>query len=197
MAERKDKAKDVRQRAWATVVYPESAPQDWLQVLGEQCVPCFVSPLHDKDENADGSVKKPHWHVLFAFDGKKSREQIAEITNLIGGVGQEKVKSTRGYARYLCHLDNPEKHQYDQNEVKQFGGADYYSLIGVAVDKYQAISEMIDFCAESGIIEYCDLLEYARKNEFGWFRILCDNGTVVMREYLKSVWFKAQAMNRG
>ena len=201
MAEQKErkerKEKDVRQRAWATVVYPESAPDDWLQILGEQCVPCFVSPLHDQDENPDGSLKKKHWHVLFTFDGKKSREQIAEITDLIGGVGQEKVKSTRGYARYLCHLDNPEKHQYEPSEVKQFGGADYYSLIGVAVDKYQAIGEMIDFCTENGITEYCDLLEHARKNEFGWFRILCDNGTVVMREYLKSVWFKTQAMNRG
>ena len=171
---------DKRVRSWATVVYPESANSDWFNILGEQCVPCFVSPLHDCDCNADGEVKKAHYHVLFTFDGKKSSLQI-------GGVGLEAVNSTRAYARYLCHLDNPEKHQYKVEDVVQFGGADYISLIGVSADKYLAIKQMMKFCRDSGCLSYSQLLEYASEFEIGWFRILCDNGTVVMKEYLKSV----------
>ena len=187
---------DTRVRTWATVVYPDSAPENWVELLGEQCVPCFISPLHDQDENPDGTPKKAHWHVLFMFDGKKSREQIAEITMAFGGVGQEKVQSTRGYARYLCHLDNPEKYQYNPDSVRQFGGADYFSVIGMAIDRYQAIGEMMDWCQNNGIIAYCDLLAYARSHEFGWFRVLCDNGTVVMREFLKSLSWKKHLENR-
>lgn len=178
---------DKRVRSWATVVYPESANSDWFNILGEQCVPCFVSPLHDCDCNADGEVKKAHYHVLFTFDGKKSSLQVQEIVDLIGGVGLEAVNSTRAYARYLCHLDNPEKHQYKVEDVVQFGGADYISLIGVSADKYLAIKQMMKFCRDSGCLSYSQLLEYASEFEIGWFRILCDNGTVVMKEYLKSV----------
>ena len=58
---------DKRVRSWATVLYPESAKDNWLEILGEQCVPCFVSPLHNLDVNADGEIKKEHFHILFVF----------------------------------------------------------------------------------------------------------------------------------
>lgn len=182
---------DKRVRSWATILYPESGKENWLELLSDQCVPCFVSPLHDCDVNPDGEIKKAHYHILFTFEGKKSYSQVQEIVDLIGSVGLEPVASTRGYARYLCHLDNPEKHQYRVEDVKQFGGADYISLIGVSIDKYNAIKEMMTFCRKSGCISFSELLEYSSQYEIGWFRVLCDNGTVVMKEYLKSIcWYK-------
>lgn len=177
---------DTRTRNFATVVYPESAPDGWQEILAEQFVPTFISPLHDKDTNPTGEPKKPHWHVVLMFEGKKSVEQVTEIFNLIGGVGCEKVNSIRGYSRYLCHLDNPEKAQYNQENVRSLGGADYVSTIGLVTDKYKAISEMIDYCKDNDIVSYSNLLEYCRMERFDWFRVLCDNGTVVMKEYLKS-----------
>lgn len=59
-------------------------------------------------------------------------------------------------------------------------------VIGLAIDKYKAIGEMIDFCEANDVISYSDLLVWCRVNRFDWFRVLCDNGTIVMREYLKS-----------
>lgn len=181
-----DKKTDTRARNFATIVYPDSAPETWQEILSQQFIPAFISPLHDKDTNPTGEPKKPHYHVILMFEGKKSVEQVNEIFNLIGGVGCEKVNSIRGYARYLCHLDNPEKAQYEQSEVRSMGGADYIGTIGLVIDKYKAISEMIDYCKENNIISYSDLLEYCRLERFDWFRVLCDNGTVVMKEYLKS-----------
>lgn len=175
-----------RTRNFATVVYPESAPENWQTVLSEQCVPCFVSPLHDKDTNPTGEPKKLHYHVLIMFEGVKSEDQAQVIFDLIGGVGCEKVQSIRGYARYLCHLDNPEKTQYNTEDVVMYGGADYLSVIGLATDKYKAIGEMIDFCCANQVYSYSDLLEWCRSNRFDWFRVLCDNGTFVIKEYLKS-----------
>ena len=183
MSERKTTS---RTRNFATVVYPESAPSNWLDILAEQFVPAFVSPLHDKDINPTGEAKKPHYHVIIMFDGVKTREQAENIFSKINGVGCEIIQSIRGYARYLCHLDNPDKAQYKQDEVICFCGADYVSTIGLAIDKYKSIGEMIDFCEEYNIISYSELLKYCRMHRFDWFRILCDNGTVVMKEYLKS-----------
>ena len=53
-----------RTRNYGTVVYPESAPSDWISRLQEQLVPALISPLHDRDINSDGTIKKPHFHVM-------------------------------------------------------------------------------------------------------------------------------------
>lgn len=175
-----------RTRNYATIVYPESAPEDWQQILAEQFVPAFISPLHDNDINPGGEKKKDHYHVIIMFDGVKTIEQAKEIFDLIGGVGCEVVKSLRGYARYLCHLDNPEKAQYDPEAVRCLCGADFVSVCSLVIDKYKAIDEIMDFCDDNNILSYRDLLRYCRKERRDWFRVLCDNGSYVVLEYLKS-----------
>ena len=118
---------DTRYRNWATVVYPESAPENWLDLLQGKYIPGFVSPLHDNDKNPTGEDKKAHYHVLFLFEGKKSKNQVQEIVDLINGVGLEHINSIRGYARYLCHLDNPEKAQYDINDTYEISNSEFIS----------------------------------------------------------------------
>lgn len=185
MSEKKSRVSG-RTRNYATVIYPDSAPENWQDILSSLFIPAFISPLHDSDSNPTGEPKKAHYHVMIMFDSVKTVEQAKEVFSKIGGVGCERVNSIRGYARYLCHLDNPEKAQYNQADVRSMCGADYTSTIGLVTDKYKAIGEMIDFCIENNIISYSHLLEYSRVNRFDWFRVLCDNGTVVIKEYLKS-----------
>lgn len=174
-------------------MYPESAPEGWRDILAGYFVPAFVSPLHDRDINATGEPKKPHYHVMVMFEGKKSEEQVKALFETIGGVGLEVVESLRGYARYLCHLDNPEKAQYNPSDVVSIGGADYSYSIGLVADKYKAVREMIAFCKANQIVSYAELLEYAAVEQDTWFRVLCDNGTVVMKEYLKSISWGVRA----
>ena len=182
-----DKNSTKRTRNYGTVVYPDSAPEGWQDILAQQFIPALISPLHDKDVNPDNDEpKKAHYHVMIMFDSVKTKDQAIEVFNLIGGVGCEVIQSRRGYARYMCHMDNPEKAQYKQDDVRALGGADYIDIIGLVTDKYKAIGEMIDYCKEYNIYSYSDLLEYCRMERFDWFRVLCDNGTVVMKEYLKS-----------
>lgn len=178
--------KDTRVRNYATVVYPESVVDNWIDILSDLHIPIFISPLHDRDINPTGEPKKAHYHVVFMFEGKKSIEQIKLITEQIKAVGQEPISSIRGYARYLCHLDNPEKAQYNQSDVKCLGGADYSAVIGLPTDKYKAIKEMMEYCKEYNIYSFAHLLELAAEEHYDWYRVLCDNGTMVMEKYLKS-----------
>lgn len=175
-----------RTRNFATVVYPESAPSDWKDVLSRFFVPAFVSPLHDLDKNPTGEDKKAHYHVILMFSGVKSVEQVRSMFDQIGGVGCECVNSLRGYARYLCHLDNPEKQQYDQGSVACFCGADYADVIGLASDKYKALTEMGQFCDQYNVTSFYLLSKYASTYRTDWHRILCDCGAVYMREWLQS-----------
>lgn len=181
-----ENASGKRYRNFATVVYPESAPEDWQEILSDMHIPAFISPLHDADVNPIGEVKKPHYHVMLLYEGKKSIEQVQEVFYCISGVGCETVNTIRGYARYLCHLDNPEKAQYKIEDVRALSGADYMGTIGLAIDKYKALDEMCTYCVDNSVIEYSVLCDYARENRFDWWRILCDCGSVHMRNYLAS-----------
>lgn len=184
-----------RFRNFATVVYPDSVntPDDWLSILSDFKTSVLVSPFHDQDINPTGEPKKPHYHVLIMFEGMKSQDQVKELFDQIGGVGLETVNSIRGYARYLCHLDNPDKHQYSVSDVQQFSGADFIEIIGLPSDRYDIIGDMIDYCQAESIYSYATLLVYARHNRNDWFRILCDSGTIVMKEFLKSFrWEREQ-----
>ncbi len=51
-------AKETRKRNWVFVVYPDSAPENWREMLRDIHVPGYVSPLHEDDYNADGEKKK-------------------------------------------------------------------------------------------------------------------------------------------
>ena len=176
-----------RYRNFASVFYPESCPENWYDIITGWHVPVFVSPLHENDVNPTGEVKKPHYHIIIMFEGKKSEDQIRSFFDQIGCVGLEVVSSLRGYARYLCHLDNPEKAQYDTGLVTCFGGADYNNVIGLPSDKYRAIREITDYCRENGVYAYAELLDFCAVYHYDWYKCLCDNGTYVVKEYLKSL----------
>ena len=197
---KEEKKVDTRVRNITFMLYEDSCNPDWQEILaGENGlhIPCLWIK-HDKDTNPTGEAKKAHYHVILCFDGKKSKEQLQEIVDKLGGAnGQyQPVANIRGMARYLCHLDNPEKHQYDTSEVHSIA-LDYDSIIGMASDKYRAISEMIDFIEENNIYSYRELMNYARIHKYDWFKALCDNSTMVIKEYLKSKTWEAEQQDRA
>lgn len=175
-----------RTRNFTTVVYPESAPENWLDILSDHLIPCFVSPLHNEDKNPTGELKKAHFHVVIMFDSVKTMEQALEIVKSIGGVGCETVKSIRGVSRYLCHLDNPEKAQYSTNDVRCLCGADYFEAIALKIDKYLAIGEMEEFCEKYDVVSFFALSRYASLYRPDWSRALKESCAFYMERYLKS-----------
>lgn len=178
-----------RSRNFASIVYPESAPKNFKSIMEDYHVPTLISPLHDEDRNGDGTLKKPHYHILVLFDGVKTLEQVKEIFDAIGGVGIEIVKNVRSYARYLCHLDSDDKVKYDIDDVISLSGADYQNMINLAKDKYTAIGEMIEYCIDNHITSYATLLLYAKETRQDWFKVLCDNGSLTILSFLKArVW---------
>ena len=188
------KRKGKRKRNWSTVVYPESAPTDWLAKLANSMVQALVSPLHDKDNDDDGARKKPHYHVLLMFDNPQLKEAAKDIFSEIGGVGCDPIRySLRGSVRYLCHLDSPDKARYSEEDVKCLSGADYFSLAILPTDKYEFIDEMTKWVDEFNVVSYAELYRYARDNQPEWRRCLCDSGSYVMKEYIKSAHWSRQS----
>lgn len=176
-----------RTRDYATVVYPESAPENWVEILTEQKIQALISPLHDKDKNPDNTDKKAHYHVHIMFEGPKTKDQAREIFEKIGGVGCEVVNSRRGMARYLTHEDNPDKFKYSKEDVVQLGGVDYFEIINLPSDKYALVGDILDFVIENRFTNIIDLFRYARDNGlYDWYRVIVDN-TYIFDVYTKAV----------
>ena len=159
------KSATTRTRIFATVVYPESAPEDWRERLEGEHVKAMVSPLHCNDVLPTGELKKEHWHVLWRYEGVKTPAQAQELVDLIGGAGAvEIVADYRGYARYLCHLDSPDKAQYDPEDVQCFGGEDWAEVALSEAERTDAqLDEIEDWIDDSGCVSYVALCRYARK----------------------------------
>lgn len=183
-----------RTRNWVCVVYPESSPNNWTEILAGECVPAIVSPLHDKDVNPTGEPKKPHWHVILQFAGVKSRDQVIDICNKFGGVNPGPCNNLQGYARYLIHKDNPEKAQYDPQDIQCFSGADWSDLIKTSKDRYDALGAIMQFAHDHNISYYSDLMDYCKNYNREWFEICCDN-TIVLKSYCISQHTKNKDTN--
>lgn len=185
-------------RNWTFLVYPDSAPENWREILDEEAVPWLESPFHEFDLNADGTPKKPHWHVILIFDGPKTYSRVCKMIAPLNGPIPKMVQSLKGMTRYLAHLDNPEKYQYDFNLVVAHGGVDIKDCLKpTSGEKMQMIREMQIFCEENHIIEFCDLCDYAREEHFDdWFYSLINDSTYFMSQYLKSRRYKFQPQQR-
>lgn len=185
-------------REYATVVYIESAPENWKKILDETMIEALISPLHDKDvyeedteDHKKGDLKKPHYHVMLSFPGKKNPETVKEIVKTFGGVGLEIVQSKLGMARYLCHIGKKDKAQYDIGDVEEMNGANYIKSAGLDEDPMGAVEEMMDFCEDNNINNFYVLARYARENRRDWHRILVTKSTGFIREYLKAKkWYE-------
>jgi len=185
-------SKDGRARNWSFVIYPnegDECPTNWRDILDDLHIQWIESPLHDKDTNPTGEIKKPHKHILLMYDGNKSFDQIKAITDALHAPIPLPCGSTIGMTRYMIHLDNPEKWQYDRADIIGHGGADVAQMLKPnSASRYQLIAEMIGWVKENDVDEMCDLMDYAAENRRDdWFPLLSDSCAYIIGEYIRSV----------
>lgn len=185
MAKKSNKEVNTRYRHWTCIVYPESAVKDWKKKLQEKYINFAVSPLHDKDIDPTGEPKKPHYHVYMKFDGVKSYNQIKEITDELNATIPQKVENEKGLIRYFIHIDNPDKYQYNFEDIEKYGNIDISSCFQTDEDNEKTLKEIINFIEKNNIIELCDLINYAMNNNKMWFKYL-QYSCYLVGQYIKS-----------
>lgn len=171
-----------------------NTPDNWIDIVRSWLVTALISPMHLADTNPDGSIKKPHWHVMLMFDGVKNFEtQVKPLFDQINAVGRENVNSARGYARYLCHMDNPEKHRYSEQDVTCIGGADFKTIIELPGDKLKQYNQLIDFIERNDIISYAALVQTLRVIQPDLEYVAVFEMTYPLTQYIRSrYWIRNQ-----
>lgn len=194
-----EKRSGTRVRGWACIVYPESAPANWVDRLNEAHIQTLISPLHDQDVTAEGTLKKPHYHVLAMYD-KPVRDTAAKTYFGRAGVTAppERIDSIKGYARYLVHLDDHDKHHYDPKDVIALAGAVWSSVALDEFDEANAIlDEIEDYIDQTGCVSYAALCRYARAERPDWTKVIRKT-TIHLTALLKSLqWEYAQQDRKG
>lgn len=174
-------------RNWAFVVYPESAPEGWQDLLADAHIPAFISPLHDRDtdDHGDGALKKPHFHVIIMADGPISQKRANKLIEpFCGTKSAEYIKSLRGYVRYLAHLDDPDKAQYDPADIIALNGANLADTLRINLsdnDTHRIIGEIMRYCEESDTHEFAGLVKYAISEHEDWLVVIINKAYFVSR----------------
>ena len=178
-------------RDWTFIVYPESAPDNWRTVLDETHLRWIESPLHDKDMNADGEIKKSHYHILLTFDGPVTEKQVIKLIDPLNTPLPKKVGSARGLVRYMAHLDNPEKYQYSRDEIIGHCGADVESYFELTkTNKISLMKDIITYIYDNQIDNYADFLMICIYHSDDWFDIAINYNTLAINKMIDAVWQK-------
>ena len=179
-------------RNWAFVVYPESLPVNWQDIILETGLPMAFSPLHDKDLNPTGEVKKPHYHVICYYENTTTQKNVKEnVTDRLNGTIPIKLESMVGMYRYHLHLDNPEKHQYDDRNRMFFNGFDVNKVDSLTYTEIgKILMELQTLIRREHILEYSDLLDILQDNEMLNALDVARNHTMFLNTYITSRRYK-------
>lgn len=192
-----------RSRNWTLIFYPEDLPEDWKEQLDGLRVKWVESPVHDQDTNSDGTPKKIHVHTLFMFENVKNKEQVKKIFedlfgtsesgSIVGVATPQQVNDRSGIVRYMAHLDNPEKVQYNVDDIIGHNGADVMEIIRFSMtetlNKMIAIEEYIE---SNGITEFAELSKSVRYDHPDWYQIITTKNTLYFSNLLRSHRYIAQ-----
>lgn len=193
-----------RHKVWMAVFYEDSSPY-WADGLDEQGVATCVSPLHDRDRwtqhdeaknpaHRAGELKVPHRHLVSEFENPVSYEDFVGFLEDAGikSTNVKWAKSLRGMARYLTHMDSPDKARYDDGEVAEFGGASWREWTERTEDEHVTMQEMREFIVMHEIQDFWAFQYWCDQNQSEWSRLL-DKRCYAIDKFIGSVraWVKA------
>lgn len=190
-----DKDSDKRSVRWQFVVYPESLPNGWLNLLVSKQIPCCISPLHDRDYkmNSDGTLSdelvKPHYHINFEYDAKRSFANVQEdIQDLCGYPYPKVIRSPAGANAYLTHSYSKDKAMYDEKGIITLLGYPYEKFLNMSPDDVTA-DRIVQWAINHNIYYFGSLSMWCLKNNSEWARV-CRTRSFYIKTVLQETRFE-------
>lgn len=184
-----------KKRYWAFVLYPESSPDNWREILQQTGLSIAVSPLHDKDIDPTGHPKKAHYHIILCYEGPTTFNNVK--TNITDPLGQPipiALEQVRGYFRYLTHKDNPDKFQYNEKDITIINDFDIDNYNDLTRSQVNSILiSLLKYISDNQIQEYSILLDMLIFEEKFSYLDVAMNHTILLNTYITSYrYFKKE-----
>lgn len=172
-----------RDRKFRLELYPEDPTHAEAFQRMDKAGYTYAAILHDKDvwreddpkrgERETGSLKKPHWHVVLKFSNPRFARALSKELGIAINYFAE-CANVDGALLYLVHANNPDKYQYDVDEVFGSLASRVYALLSENEDEGARVLEIVKMVdAVPGKARYRDILVKCCKGGFyGEFRRL-------------------------
>ena len=150
-------AEKTKGRAWISSLKPVWTKKSMEKLAKELKGSAKIYMInHDKDKTEGNNLVEPHTHFVIQYQTPRNRSTVANLL----GVKENFIlpcKSTQSSLRYLLHLDDPQKAQYDYSEVIHNNDAEFSSVI-----KGQSMSdkEIADYIYRGETLALMDLVPY-------------------------------------
>lgn len=209
--------KNVKKRNWTFEIYPTedyikdnfplcpydgssgwgTAPDDFLDILKKSGLSGAISPLHQFDTNPDGTFKKPHYHVILIYSGPTTFNSVKNFISSFNSPIPQFLESVRGIYRYFTHKDNPEKFQYDENDIISFGGFNISNFVELTKFEVNSITkEICRYIISNDIFEYSDLIDVFLDFEDSNYFDVVSHHTIFFDSYIRSRREKLRSSNK-
>lgn len=176
-----------RKRNMRLLLYPDDATHaaciESLKVGGYQ----YAGILHNKDiddKSTDSdAIKKAHWHIVIHFKNAVWNTAVAKELGIEPNYIRECV-DVDGALLYLVHSNDPDKHQYDLEEVFGPMAPRLAKLLADDTESERALTifDMID--SSPGFVSYTEIFRKACMNGlYADFRRMGSGVSYLIREH--------------
>lgn len=140
---------------WKYVIYPDSAPTLWRDMLDRYGRPWLESPLHTPEG------EKPHWHIIVDHGKKTVYDRACKLCAILSCPHPRFVQYLTRDVRYLAHIDSPKKQQFDLSEepIISHNGFDLERhLTGKKASNMVTMRQVRQFADEQGCVDFYELV---------------------------------------
>lgn len=163
-------------RNYTLILYPEDATHMYALTIIQQKYD-YAMILHNKDILENGEIKKEHYHVVIHFKNARHRKAIAKFL----GIEENYITGCdlKAQLRYLIHIDDKDKHQYELEEVEGTEKMKKLFFDYIEINKKNIsleIREIIEGITENKIRNIEQLMIWACDN--GYIEIILKNSYI-------------------
>lgn len=188
--------KKQKERYWTFIMYEDSRPNNWKELLEEEMIQIAISPRHDRDMKEEtGELKKAHYHVMLCFNGPTTYNRALEIANKVGANMVKRVLSVKGMYDYFTHKWNEDKAKYNEEDIISINGfnIEEYGLSNNEIEQLK--QDIIKIIRSEKIYEMKVLYDLLMDNKMGKLCEILSKNTMFFNAYLKSAKYIVKEQN--
>lgn len=149
----------MKAKYWTCIIYPDSLPENYLEIIEDSLLSCALSPLHNKDLTKAGDEKKAHYHLVIAFTNTTTYNNVLSFTKLLNATIPKKVMNIGAIFEYLTHQNNANKYHYSKSEIKLINGFDI-SKYAVTDDIRNYLLTLLNYIKNNNVTSFKSLVSY-------------------------------------
>lgn len=149
----------MKAKYWTCIIYPDSLPENYLEIIEDSLLACALSPLHDKDLTKEGEEKKAHYHLVIAFNNTTTYNNVLSFTKLLNATIPKKVMNISAIFDYLTHENNANKYHYSKSDIKLLNGFDI-SKYASGEDVRNNLLALLSYIKYNNITNFKSLVSY-------------------------------------